>query len=66
MEEEQLLLKAQPSRWVRGGRKLVESLASDRACSLPSFQWDRLAQDTDEQHPELEEVPTQGWEDLPQ
>lgn len=43
----------------------MQSLALGRACSLPGFQGKQLAEGTDEQRPEREEVPTQGWEDLP-
>lgn len=59
-------MKARAKHMDEGKRKLVESLASGRACSLPSFQWNQLAEGTDEQHPELEEVPAQGRDGPPQ
>ena len=48
-----------------GRRKLLESLASGRVSSPPSRWWNQLEEDTNEKHPELEELPTRGWEDRP-
>lgn len=63
--EERDTLKAAAKPVAQGRRKLVVRLAAGSASSLPSFQ-EHSWQSTQEKRPELEDVLTQGWEDLPQ